>query len=404
MDGVFGTALHPYLFVIIILEVIMLIAQSVLVLMRPTDKGRWMLLFLQILIIYYNITGGLFYDPTLNISQYEQMIYAYTGGVSVSLYFVFYSVTVFKLQNIRRQALLGGLIFILVPIILIIGIVYYFTDNYNLARQMAVLFPGAYAIYWLIIFYKSIKQKYSLLAKNNISDRYKKPYFHVLTTAFIAQFFWCTLVITSYFNSHHLIEHTFTNLGYFLMFFAYVRFSVIQSWDEHNNHQTMDEQLKNALVLRDKSEVSLNESILANNILQRQLNSSGIHIALKNKSLTQIQQTIGSLSLYEKRQFNSIYEEVEEAVKMDKQNELLEIAFNKQHPRFNHTILSQFPNLSKKNLDLLIYMKLDLTNLEIAELLSISPNSVRQTKHRLAKIYMKLQGTPELEEILDSIP
>ncbi len=62
-----------------------------------------------------------------------------------------------------------------------------------------------------------------------------------------------------------------------------------------------------------------------------------------------------------------------------------QIKFTNMHPNFIKVVKQDYPNLTKKDIDFLILIKLNLSNKEIASLISISYESVLSKKYLLRK-------------------
>ena len=72
------------------------------------------------------------------------------------------------------------------------------------------------------------------------------------------------------------------------------------------------------------------------------------------------------------------------------------------HPNFIKVVKQDYPNLTKKDIDFLILIKLNLSNKEIASLISISYESVLSKKYLLRK-KMNICSDNELVVYLEGI-
>jgi tetratricopeptide (TPR) repeat protein/DNA-binding CsgD family transcriptional regulator len=77
-----------------------------------------------------------------------------------------------------------------------------------------------------------------------------------------------------------------------------------------------------------------------------------------------------------------------------------QLKFTKMHPDFFKNIQTDFPNLTKKDIDFLILVKLNLSNKEISNLIAISYESVITKKYLIRK-KMSLSSDNELFKYLD---
>jgi len=106
---VFGTKIHIVTFIFIVLETEMLVFQFFYYLFRPEDKNRLLYLILLVLLLFYNITGGLFPDPQINLAISTQEMIAYGSGFLMASYFPFYFYKACDLKSLRWHALYGFL-------------------------------------------------------------------------------------------------------------------------------------------------------------------------------------------------------------------------------------------------------------------------------------------------------
>ncbi|XHR95547.1 hypothetical protein ACFJIV_02240 [Mucilaginibacter sp. UC70_90] len=115
---VFGTQIHIVTFLFILLETGMFIFQFFYYLFRPKDMQRKLYLILLGLMLFYNITGGLFPDPKINIPISLQMMVAYGSGFLMAAYFPFYFYKAFELDSLRWHALYGVPLFLFLPYVI----------------------------------------------------------------------------------------------------------------------------------------------------------------------------------------------------------------------------------------------------------------------------------------------
>src|SRR5690606_5612415 len=133
-----GTEMHLVTFVFTLLECAMFFVQLALFLIRPSDRHRrWYLVLLGLLIVY-NITGGLFPDPAIDIPEHVQNIIAYGTGFLAAAYFPYYFYRVFDLRLLRFHALFGVPLFLLLPFLLFFVIDYAWHKDIVLAVRYGV--------------------------------------------------------------------------------------------------------------------------------------------------------------------------------------------------------------------------------------------------------------------------
>ena len=112
---VFRTQIHIVTFIFIVLELMMLSFQFFYYLFRPEDRNRLWYLILLVLMLFYNITGGLFPDPNINLSISLQEMIAYGSGFLMASYFPFYFYKAFDLKSLRWHAYYGVPLFLMLP-------------------------------------------------------------------------------------------------------------------------------------------------------------------------------------------------------------------------------------------------------------------------------------------------
>jgi hypothetical protein len=96
---VFNTEMHIVTFLITVFEGAMLFYAFIWFLSRPSDQARSRYMFLLLLLLFYNLCSGLFPDENIKIPEKIQLVMAYFGGISVSMYFVYY---IYKTLELRR--------------------------------------------------------------------------------------------------------------------------------------------------------------------------------------------------------------------------------------------------------------------------------------------------------------
>src|SRR6056300_557042 len=106
---VLTTQMHIVTFLITVFESVMFFFFSIYYLSRPSDKGRLWYLILLFFLIQYNIMSGLFPDERIAIPIQIQTILAYLGGISVSMFFVYYIYKAFNLEKLKFYAIQGSI-------------------------------------------------------------------------------------------------------------------------------------------------------------------------------------------------------------------------------------------------------------------------------------------------------
>lgn len=232
-----GTNIHLITFSIIAFEIVVLVYQLIFFLYRPSDKSRLWYLILLILLIIYNIAGGLFPDPRLSISIFTQNILSYATGILMCIYVPFYVYKFLGIKSLRFYAYYGSLFFLFLPFILAFVIPYSITKDIELSRKMLVIAPS---IYGVSLFFSLIQ---SIIKKNADMDT---PHFREkLIGMFISLIFWIGgLSMATIFKSEQIVEHSITNMGFLIMSVIFVRSTIIDSRQEYRKLMDSEQQLQ----------------------------------------------------------------------------------------------------------------------------------------------------------------
>ncbi len=75
-----GTQMHIVTFIFVCIEIVIFFYLLIYRLARPDNKIAFLNIILICLLIFYNIAGGLFPDPNIPGSQFQQIVIAYLGS------------------------------------------------------------------------------------------------------------------------------------------------------------------------------------------------------------------------------------------------------------------------------------------------------------------------------------
>lgn len=215
---VFNTEMHIVTFTFVILEIIMLFYQLTYYLFRPKDKSRLWYLILLFLLIFYNITGGLFPDPEISLSIVSQNIIAYGSGFLMASYFPYYFYKGFGLVKLRFHAIYGVPLFLLTPYLIFFVVGYSINENLDTAIKYGIIVPFFYAIIVLGAILRSIRLKYS--ENRGVINTMK------MIAVYCAVVPWVSMPILAYFHANQLTEVLFTNLGFLVITAIFISKSV----------------------------------------------------------------------------------------------------------------------------------------------------------------------------------
>ncbi|HEY1040393.1 MAG TPA: 7TM diverse intracellular signaling domain-containing protein [Bacteroidia bacterium] len=120
----------------------------------------------------------------------------------------------------------------------------------------------------------------------------------------------------------------------------------------------------------------------------REMVSSAINISQKNETFEKIKKQLDGLSTDQsvsKESLEKVKSMIRNNIAVENTWENFKIHFEQIHPDFFSDLLKKHPNLTQNELKLSSYLKLNLTNKEIAAFQNIDPDSVKKAKMRLKK-------------------
>jgi DNA-binding CsgD family transcriptional regulator len=202
---VFGTQIHIVTFIFIVLESGMFIFQFFYYLFRPQDKGRFWYLILLTLLLFYNITGGLFPDPKIKIPVALQEMIAYGSGFLMASFFPLYFYKAFDLPSLRWHALFGVPLFLMLPYVVFFVVVYAINGDLNDDIKYGMIVPLIYAVILLWAIFKAIRHKYAFY-------RNRKKYFEEIAMC-CAVIPWASLALFGFVEKSQVVEVLLSNTG-----------------------------------------------------------------------------------------------------------------------------------------------------------------------------------------------
>lgn len=221
---VFDSEIHVLTLVFCLLEFGMCCYQLIHYLSFPQDKRRLWYLLLLILLVFYNITGGLFPDPDIDMPIRLQNNIAYGSGFLMASYFPFYFYKAFRLDNLRFHAIYGVQLFLLLPYVLFFVVIYSSDGDLGFARSYGLIVPAGYSFFMLFALLNSVRRKIDL--------RRQSPYPYrvidmILVYAAVSP--WVLMSAFAYFDIEQWIEVLATNLGFVLITILFIARSVKHS-------------------------------------------------------------------------------------------------------------------------------------------------------------------------------
>lgn len=221
---VFGTQMHIVTFAFVSIEIVIFFYLIPYRLARPDDKISLLNIILILLLLTYNITGGLLPDPKLPGSFFLQEAIAYATGFITPCFFPYYVYNAFGLEKMRFHAFRGVYLFLILPYIIFV-IVFAISKNLESAQNLLIL-PVVYASWVIISLLRAISHKYG----RNFNSIESRQEIAVLLLSLTP---WGGLPVITYFNLGQAIEASITNVGFLLLFGLQVNRHIKQTRREH---------------------------------------------------------------------------------------------------------------------------------------------------------------------------
>ncbi|HEU5365442.1 MAG TPA: LuxR C-terminal-related transcriptional regulator [Hanamia sp.] len=232
---VFGTQMHIVTFLFVCVEAAILFYLMIYKFARPNDMAATLNIVLIILLLIYNITGGLLPDPKLPGNYFVQESIAYGTGFITPCYFPYFVYRGFKLEKMRFHSYKGVVYFLAVPYVIFI-IIFKITVNLDAAKNILIL-PVLYTVWVLFSLNHAIRHKY-----HNDFSTYKSR--EEVTILFFSLTPWIGLPIIAYFNLSQPIEAFTTNSGFLLLLALHIKQGVTQIKAEHQRLIESEQRLK----------------------------------------------------------------------------------------------------------------------------------------------------------------
>lgn len=219
-----GTQMHFVTFGFVCIELVILFYLVIHRLARPDYKTSFLNIILIVLLIIYNVTGGLLPDPNLPGSFFTQTSIAYATGFITPCYFPYYVYKAFGLEKMRFHAYKGVYLFLMLPYLVFV-IVFAASGKLDTAKNLLVL-PVSYALWVVYSLAKAIQFKY----RNNFTSLESKEEIAVLVFSITP---WVTLPVIDFFNAGQVLEASITNIGFLLLLGLHLKRTVQQIKEDH---------------------------------------------------------------------------------------------------------------------------------------------------------------------------
>jgi DNA-binding CsgD family transcriptional regulator len=158
------------------------------------------------------------------------------------------------------------------------------------------------------------------------------------------------------------------------------------------NQQLINQQKEIEIKLKENELINLaNQFEISNEILEHIYNELKIDVYKKNNDITDY-----------KKKINNLIGFISQKQKEIKSPELFNTKFNQVHPEFFGYLKQKHPILSVHDLKLCAYIKINMSNKQIATILNITHDGLLKARYRLRK-KMLLDKSVSLEQYLNKI-
>ncbi|WP_026714913.1 helix-turn-helix and ligand-binding sensor domain-containing protein [Flavobacterium daejeonense] len=163
------------------------------------------------------------------------------------------------------------------------------------------------------------------------------------------------------------------------------------------------ELLREKTIENEKRIIQLKNEALKNelNLKSKQLANTAMALVKKNESILDIKnELINAKNAFEDTYiFRKLMKKMDSSIEQKDEWEVFEYNFNQVHEVFFDKLKAQFPNLKPKDLKMCAYIKMNLSNKEIAPLMNISVRGVETIRYRL-KSKLNLENEISLSDFL----
>jgi len=226
-----GTQMHGLTAVLICLETIFFFFQLYHYLARPHDKQRGLYLILLFLLLHFNLSNGLFPDPSFPLHIKLQYMTAYGFAYLLGAYFPYYMYKVYRLPDLRFHATWGVVLFVLLPYALFDVVVYGVNGRLVPDREIGVLIPALYGLVVLGFMLKAIRKKYRATG-----DR-RQYYCELLV--WLALLPWEGMSLFAFFPPPQWLLIGLANIGWFPITVLQLGIGIRLSRQEHWHYQEL---------------------------------------------------------------------------------------------------------------------------------------------------------------------
>lgn len=136
-------------------------------------------------------------------------------------------------------------------------------------------------------------------------------------------------------------------------------------------------------------------------IKSRELSAVSIQLLQKNRVFTELDEIINERGSDFEKQVKELRGLVRKNRNQEKDWEQFQEVFQKIHPRFFDTIQQNYPQLSKTEIRVCAYIRINMTNIEISNLLNITYRSLIKSRYRI-RVKIGLGTNSNLDEFIQN--
>ncbi|PID69072.1 MAG: transcriptional regulator [Flavobacteriales bacterium] len=164
--------------------------------------------------------------------------------------------------------------------------------------------------------------------------------------------------------------------------------------------------LREKAIENEKQLIQLKNKSLKNEVTikSKQLANTAMSLVKKNETLQQLKRefALNKANFNGNIAYNRIIRQIDASIGDQDEWQLFEYNFNQVHEDFFNTLQNEYPQLTRKDLKLSAYIKMDLPSKEIAPLMNISVRGVETHRYRLKK-KLQLGRDEDLNNFLRNI-
>ena len=290
------------------------------------------------------------------------------------MYFCAYFYLAFDLNHLRFFALYGAFLFILAPFLLIFIGGYLYSGDLDSSRKFLVIIPFLYGVGWLYNVGRAFHIKYF-----QKSVHFRHPlYIESMIAVYLALVFWMSLPVVVYFDGGQILEQVMTNIGFLIMTISYIRIQVKKSNAEYRMLMLSSGELEALDEVRSKLKKEVDRK---NTEMVKQA-----MILVRNKDfIKQITDRINKIHHAEREIFKPITKVIDKERSLEEELAAFYKIFDHEHNDFHKKLTKKHPDLTLSEKRHLSYLKLDMSNQEIAHLLGVSLRTLRESRYKLRK-------------------